>query len=104
MGADYYLFIDQQYGPYDRVTLNTYFREGRLTRETLVFHHDETADWTPAAEVPSLQFLFETKASRPRARAEDPKRKQTASIPRPQMPTLKRPIILGAGSKPKPVS
>jgi len=62
MNAQYYLFLDQQYGPYDLEALRGHMREGRVTPESLIFQHGETADWTHAADVPSLKPLFQAPA------------------------------------------
>jgi hypothetical protein len=58
MSADYYVFSDQQYGPYDVATIRGLVAAGRLDRNAWVFHNGETSDWTRAAEIPSLQAFF----------------------------------------------
>ncbi|MBI4027084.1 MAG: DUF4339 domain-containing protein [Verrucomicrobia bacterium] len=63
MSANYYMFVDQQYGPFDLAALQTHLREGRLTKDSWIFLEGETADWTRAEEVPSLKFLFQAPAA-----------------------------------------
>ncbi len=65
MDANYYLYIDQQYGPYDATNLASFFQEGRLNKDSWIFFEGETADWTRAEEVVSLRFLFEKKPTSP---------------------------------------
>lgn len=58
MSADYHVFADRQYGPYDAAAIRGLVAAGRLARDAWVFHAGETSDWTRAAEVPSLQAFF----------------------------------------------
>ncbi len=62
MSSKYYLFIDQQYGPYDLNSLQVHLKECRLTKDSWVFCEGETADWTRAEEVSSLKSLFQAHA------------------------------------------
>jgi hypothetical protein len=58
MSSEYFLYIDQQYGPYDEIALGEHLKQGRLTQETWVFRNGETPDWTRAGDVVSLKALF----------------------------------------------
>jgi len=62
MSSEYYLFIDQQYGPYDLNSLQVHLKEGRFTKDSWVFCEGEIADWTRAEEVLSLKSLFQAHA------------------------------------------
>lgn len=59
MSADYYLYTDQQYGPYDLPALEGMLKQGQLTKDSFIFREGETADWIRAEEVSSLKILFQ---------------------------------------------
>ncbi len=59
MGAQYYLYVDQQYGPYNLESIQAYVREGRVIAESWMHCEGETRDWTRAVEVASLKILFQ---------------------------------------------
>lgn len=58
MGGQYYLYVDQQYGPYDLSAMQAFIREGRVIPESWVHSDGETRDWTRAADVTSLKTAF----------------------------------------------
>jgi len=60
---NYYLFTDQQYGPYDLETLKRLVQENRLNKDSWVFLDGETKEWTRAGEVNSLKALFQPRVS-----------------------------------------
>ncbi len=59
MAADYFLYTDQQTGPYDVPALQGMMKQGQLTKDSFIFRQGETADWTRAEDVPSLKSLFQ---------------------------------------------
>ena len=59
MGAQYYVYVDQQYGPYEFDVLKSLHTQGVLTADSWIFLEGETKDWTRAAEVASLKILFQ---------------------------------------------
>lgn len=58
MSADYYVFADQQYGPYDAAAIRGLAASGRLDGGAWVFHEGETPEWTRATEVASIKAFF----------------------------------------------
>ncbi len=90
MSADYYVFADQQYGPYDAATIRGLVAAERLVRDTWVFHDGETADWTRAAEIPSLRAFFPIAATGQAAEGQQTLARKldqaqaTAEIPQPK--------------------
>ncbi len=59
MNASYFIFADQQYGPFGVSALEELKRQGRFASETFVFCEGETTEWTAAGQVLSLKSLFE---------------------------------------------
>ncbi len=62
MNENYYIYVDQQYGPFNGDTMGHLLREGRLTKDSWVFFEGETPGWTRAVEVKSLSKLFQASA------------------------------------------
>jgi hypothetical protein len=72
MSANYFVFADKQYGPYDMAAVRGMVAAGRLAKDAWVFHEGETTDWTRAADIPSLAAFFPIAAAAqaaPRANA-----------------------------------
>jgi hypothetical protein len=87
--ARYYVFIDTQYGPFELSDLRDLIEQRRFSRDCWVFHKGETADWTRAAEVFSLQSLFLKELTAPKLVA--PNFKVT-----PTKPTLETHLLSGS--------
>jgi hypothetical protein len=67
--SGYYIFVDQQYGPFDIAALKSLNQEGRFTKDSWVFLEGETADWTQAQKVKSLQSIFTAPPAAPKPAA-----------------------------------
>lgn len=65
MAAQYFLYVDQQYGPYDLVLMQKYVKDGIVANHSWVHCEGETKDWTRASDVASLKALFQPAAPVP---------------------------------------